>query len=67
MTQEQTKLEQAKKEFRTHRTVYMCVIPLLAVINLIAVPEFLWFLFPLFGWGIGLTLHYVFGVRRLVK
>jgi hypothetical protein len=26
------------------------------------VPRFLWFYFPLIGWGIGLAMHYLFGV-----
>jgi 2TM domain len=26
------------------------------------VPGFLWFFFPLIGWGIGLLMHYLFGV-----
>lgn len=60
-------LEREKRGFRIHRTVYMVVIPVLATINILVVPEFLWFFFPLAGWGFGLTMHYVFGVRRLEK
>lgn len=54
-----------KRGFRIHLLVYLCVIPVLAVVNLVFVPEFLWFFFPLFGWGFGLTMHYVFGYRRI--
>ena len=59
-----TNLEEEKRGFRIHRTVYSCVIPLLAVINLTFSPEFIWFVFPLVGWGLGLTLHY-FNIRNL--
>jgi hypothetical protein len=61
------KVEQERRGFRIHRTVYMFVIPMLAVINILLVPEFLWFFFPAAGWGFGLTMHYLFGVRRLEK
>lgn len=54
-----------KRGFRIHLLVYLCVIPVLTVVNLVFVPQFLWFFFPLVGWGFGLTMHYVFGVRRL--
>jgi len=65
MSHESAQLKNEKRGFRMHRRAYLCVIPLLAIINLTFVPEFLWFLFPMVGWGIGLTMHYLFGVRRL--
>jgi hypothetical protein len=34
----------------------------LVACNLKFVPGFLCFFFPLIGWGIGLTMHYLFGV-----
>lgn len=67
LSQEQAKLKEEQRGFRIHRTVYLIVIPVLAIINLTVVPEFLWFLFPMAGWGIGLTMHYLFGVRRLAQ
>jgi hypothetical protein len=54
---------QARTGFRTHATAYFLVIPMLALINILAVPEFLWFEFPMLGWGLGLLLHYRLGVR----
>lgn len=54
-----------KRGFRIHLIVCLCVVPVLAAVNLVFVPQFLWFFFPLFGWGFGLTMHYVFGYRRL--
>lgn len=56
--------EEKKKGFRIHRNVYCSVIGLLAVINLVFVPEFTWFVFPLIGWGAGLTLHYILAIKK---
>jgi len=62
----QMKVEDEKRGFRIHRTVYLCVISLLAFINLTFVPGFIWFVFPLIGWGIGLSVHYL-NIRNLSK
>jgi hypothetical protein len=55
--------------FRAHAIVFALVNLLLAAINLIVVSQTsedaVWFVFPLACWGVGLTMHYVFGVRRL--
>jgi peptidoglycan biosynthesis protein MviN/MurJ (putative lipid II flippase) len=48
--------------FYVHAAAYVLVNILLIVINLVFVPEFLWFFFPLIGWGIGLVMHFLFGV-----
>jgi hypothetical protein len=56
---------QAKIGFTIHLTAYLLVNTLLITINLLFVPAFYWFVFPLIGWGIGVTMHYTFGVRRL--
>jgi uncharacterized RDD family membrane protein YckC len=49
------------KGFYAHLIVYVVVNAVLVAINLLITPGFLWFLFPLFGWGIGLFFHAVFG------
>jgi hypothetical protein len=68
---EQTPLEieafQAKKGFKINLTAYAIVNSVLVTINMLTVPQFPWFLFPLCGWGFGLTMHYNFGVRLLGK
>ena len=68
---EQTPLEQeayqAKKGFKINLTAYAVVNSMLVTINMLTVPQFPWFLFPLCGWGFGLTMHYIFGVRQLGK
>lgn len=68
---EQTPLEieiyQAKKGFKINLTAYAVVNSMLVTINILTVPQFPWFLFPLCGWGFGVTMHYNFGVRLLGK
>ncbi len=68
---EQTPLEkqayEAKKGFKINLTAYAVVNSMLVTINMLTIPQFPWFLFPMSGWGFGLTMHYVFGVRRLGK
>ncbi len=45
------------KEFYGNLISYAIVIPFLIYINYITYWEFKWFLFPLFGWGLGLCIH----------
>ncbi|WP_298764505.1 2TM domain-containing protein [uncultured Polaribacter sp.] len=47
------------KEFYQNLVSYCLVIPFLIFINLRFSPGFYWFWFPLFGWGIGLTFHFL--------
>ena len=60
---------EAKIGFYIHLTVYIAVNVLLIVINFLTSREYLWFKWPLFGWGIGLFFHamsvFVFSGRRL--
>ncbi|HEX4584325.1 MAG TPA: 2TM domain-containing protein [Burkholderiaceae bacterium] len=55
------------KGFYIHATVYVLVNALLAVINLGTSHGEVWFVWPLFGWGIGLAAHgiSVFGAGGL--
>lgn len=61
------KYKQAKKRvaalrgFYAHLFMYVIVNIVLIIINFIFTPRFLWFLFPLLGWGVGLLAHAVFG------
>lgn len=48
---------EAKIGFYIHLAVYVGVNVLLIVINLATSPQYLWFKWPLLGWGIGLLLH----------
>jgi hypothetical protein len=57
------RIEQGRTSFYIHAAIYVLVNILLIVINLVVVPQFLWFFFPLIGWGIGLTMHYLFAIQ----
>lgn len=47
----------AKVEFRIHIINYIVVNAILAIINLTLTPGYIWFKWPLLGWGIGIILH----------
>lgn len=53
----QREIATAKVEFRIHLFVYLAVNTLLLVIDLTTSPEYLWFYWPLGGWGIGLVIQ----------
>jgi len=57
----------ALKGFYRHLAVYLLVNAFLLVINLVTSPSALWFIWPLFGWGIAIVVHAasVFGGERL--
>jgi hypothetical protein len=61
-------LAESKRGWKIHAAVYGIVMAGLIVVNslLIALTEadFPWVVFPLVCWGIGLTIHYVYGFRR---
>lgn len=58
---------QARTAFRVHATVYAVVISILTLVNLLVVPQFYWFEFPMLGWGFGLFMHYTFGYRKATE
>ena len=51
------KRAEAKIGFYIHLAVYVGVNILLIIINLSTSPQYIWFKWPLLGWGIGLFLH----------
>jgi len=53
-------------EFRIHLVVYLAVNALLAAINIMRSPGYLWFIWPLLGWGLGVIIHGI-KVRLSVK
>ncbi|HYZ20195.1 MAG TPA: 2TM domain-containing protein [Gaiellaceae bacterium] len=61
-------LEEARRGFKIHATVYAIVNTGLIVLNAVLWTytdgDFPWAIFPLVCWGIGLTFHYVYGLRR---
>jgi hypothetical protein len=56
------RIEDARKGMMAHAIVYVCVSVLLATINLLLVPNVIWFIYPVIGMGIGLAMHYLFGI-----
>ena len=62
---------EAKLGFYTHAAVYVVVNFLLIIINLTTSTQYLWFKWPLVGWGIGLAFHalgtYVFFEGSSIK
>lgn len=61
--EEYEKYQRAKKQveeikgFYSHLLSYITVNSFLIVINLMYSPVYLWFFYPLLGWGIGLFFH----------
>lgn len=47
----------AKYGFYIHLSIYIAVSILLIIINLSTSSEYLWFKWPLMGWGIGVLFH----------
>ena len=62
---------EAKIGFYIHFVVYVGVNILLVLINLLTSPQYLWFKWPLMGWGIGLLFHglgvFVFSKGESIK
>lgn len=48
---------EARRGFFVHLAIYAAVMTMLAIINMIASPDTLWFQWPLMGWGIGVFFH----------
>ena len=48
-----------KFKFKRHLIIYIVVNILLIYVNLVYTPEYIWFIYPLLFWGLGLALHYV--------
>ncbi len=48
---------EAKLGFYWHLGIYLAVNALLVIINLSTSTEYLWFKWPLLGWGIGVFFH----------
>lgn len=61
--QEEERYYKAKKKveeikgFYGNLTAYIVVNIGLMVLNLVTSPEYLWFFWPLLGWGIGVAVH----------
>lgn len=52
------KIVKAKKDFRSSAIAFAVFMPILITINLLTNPSYLWFLWALMGWGMGLLGAY---------
>ena len=74
MTEEEIKYQRAKarvtalREFYTHLGVYILVNAFLFLRNILTSPDYLWFFWPLLGWGIAVGIHAfsIFGAGGLL-
>jgi hypothetical protein len=61
-------LVEARRGFKIHAAIYATVMTGLIVLNVLLImltdANFPWVVFPLVGWGIGLTFHYIDAYRR---
>jgi hypothetical protein len=65
------KRAEAKLGFYIHLAVYIVVNILLIIINITTSTQYLWFKWPLIGWGIGVFFHalgtFVFSAGSVIK
>jgi len=47
------------RSFYMHLAIYLSINPISAVINLVFTPKFLWVIFTLTFWGIGVVWNYI--------
>ena len=54
------------KGFYSNLISYVIIIPFLAFINYYTSPQYLWFIWPMLGWGFGLSMHALktYGIGR---
>jgi len=62
---------EAKIGFYIHLSIYIAVNIVLILINLRTSPQYIWFKWPLIGWGIGVFFHamgiFVFTGKSAIK
>ncbi len=51
--------ENRQKSFFLHLAIYILTNTAALIINLFITPKFLWVIFPIFFWGIGVTWNYL--------
>jgi hypothetical protein len=56
-------MEESRRGFAAHAMTYALANAVMVTANLAFTPHYLWSAFPLLFWGVGLFMHYLFGVR----
>lgn len=51
--------EESKRTFHHHLNAYIITNLALLAVNLVTMPNQLWFIWPLLGWGVGLLIHWM--------
>ncbi len=51
--------EDRARGFYMHLAIYLFINTISAILNYFLTPDFLWVIFPVFFWGIGITWNYV--------
>lgn len=59
--------EEEKQNFSIHLAVYILINIMLGFINFYYTPGTIWFIYPAIGWGIGVFVNYLQGVRWIEK
>lgn len=61
-----TKRVKELRGFYGNLTSYVLVISFLAVLNILTSPGYLWFFWPMIGWGLGIAAHALttFGIGK---
>ena len=60
-------LKKAKNSFKHHFIRYLITNSIFILINIITYKGKIWFIYPLFGWGIGIIMHYLYDVAFAKK
>jgi hypothetical protein len=58
-------VEESMRGFAAHATTYVLAVAVMVTANLAFTSSLIWFPIPLLFWGVGLFMHYLFGVRRI--
>ncbi|HET9954193.1 MAG TPA: 2TM domain-containing protein [Polyangiaceae bacterium] len=60
-------LKRRRRAFLNHLWTFLGVQAFLIAVNLLTIPYYLWFLYPLMGWGLGLFFHARYGLSKEVS
>ena len=61
----EVRTRQERLGFKVNLAFYLLVNTLLVIVNMLLAQEFPWAIFPIVFWGLGVIIHYTFGVLRI--
>lgn len=59
-------IEEAKNAFLIHLIIYVVINTFLMFVNIYSSPGYIWFIWVVAGWGIGIAFHFVFSREKFV-